>query len=49
MSNTGRPTGAGYRRIIDALEDLDLHYPKVSEEHLRRLEEAKAQLEAEDE
>lgn len=40
--------GAVAQIIISALEDLDLQYPKVSEEHLRRLEEAKVQLEAED-
>ncbi|HEY7513525.1 MAG TPA: polyphosphate kinase 2 family protein [Vicinamibacteria bacterium] len=34
--------------VIDALEDLDLHYPKVDEKQRKELEVARALLEAED-
>jgi polyphosphate kinase 2 (PPK2 family) len=33
--------------IVEALEELDLHYPEVSEEQRRELERARALLEAE--
>jgi PPK2 family polyphosphate:nucleotide phosphotransferase len=35
--------------VIDALEDLDLHYPKVDEKQRKELEVARALLEAEEE
>jgi PPK2 family polyphosphate:nucleotide phosphotransferase len=40
--------GVVARIIIDALEGLKLRYPEVSEEHLTQLQEAKMQLESED-
>jgi len=39
--------GAVANIIINALENLDLRYPEVSDEHVTRLQEAKVQLESE--